>query len=1324
MSSVAVVPLTGNNFPTWKIQCKMALMKDGLWGIVSGAEAAPPRENADRFSKFESKRDRALAIIVLSINPSLLYLIGDPKDPVDVWTRLSNHFQKNTWANRLALRRKLHSLRLNSGQPVQEHVKAMTEVFNELAVIGDAIEESDRVVYLLASLPESFDVLVTALEAHEAVPKMDVVIERLTHQEHKLKDRGTTPRNTREEAMTVHYRTGRSKGPKCHYCGKYGHIQRNCREKEKSQGPNIQSSPHSSQSRQYSKFKGKPKFVNTAVKFKSFPDESSDSDETGLIVVGDCEALINSASSLPQKSGKWIIDSGATCHICNNRDLFTEIHALKTPVTVKLGDGHLMTATAVGIVSLSIKYGRTNHKCNLHDVLYVPNFAYNILSVSKAAEKGISMKFCESSCVIRKPNHKTLAVAPHIGGLYELDTLQFKVHSVTHLSREDIWHRRYGHLSRKNLRKLATEALVEGFDYSTTSEIQFCDSCLEGKQHKSPYPRQSQRMSTEPLQLIHSDVCGKINEKSLSGGEYFLTFTNDYSRYVWIYILKHKSEVFSKFCEWKASVERTYDKRLKALRTDNGGEFTSGEFEEFLKKDGIRHELTVPKNPQQNGVAERLNRTLMEMVRCMLSWSRLPQRYWAEAVSTAVYLRNRCPTKCVSGMTPYEALTGVKPKVNHLRVFGCAAYCHIPKDERKKLDVKSRKCVFMGYAENRKGYRLYDLANQKVVYSRDVTFNESTTGLDGRHDDTSICLPQVRIEIESSEGEEADSSDTSNGERSPTEEDTTFDGTSEVRRSTRNRRSPDRFGAWIHFADQTDQPSSVEEALSGPNKGKWKKAMEAEYHSLISNNVWDLVELPKDCRVINSKWIFKQKIGASGLVERYKARLVAQGYSQVPGIDYEDTFSPVARFESVRAVIALAVQKDLKLHQMDVTTAFLNGKLKEDVYMKQPEGFIENGKEGLICKLKRSIYGLKQAPRCWNAVLDSKLKQMGFKQTTGDPCLYTSTEGEPFIIAVYVDDILLAGKSEERIKEVKGNLTQSFNMKDMGMLDYFLGVKIIQDVRDGKIWLGQTSYSKSLLEAFGMTDAKTVQTPVNPGVKLSKATDESKRVDTEKYQSAVGKLLYLAIRTRPDLAYAVCNVAKYASDPTEDHWVAVKHIFRYLAGTIEYGLVYAKDSLVECCGYSDADWAGDADDRKSTSGYVFQVGNGSVSWKCNKQTCVALSTAEAEYMALSSAAQEAIWMSQLLSELQREPVKCVTIYEDNQSAICLSKNPQFHGRSKHIAIKYHFIRDNVKNGTVDIEYCRSEDMIADIMTKGVYGERFKKLRRLIGVQKMIERNEK
>ena len=304
--------------------------------------------------------------------------------------------------------------------------------------------------------------------------------------------------------------------------------------------------------------------------------------------------------------------------------------------------------------------------------------------------------------------------------------------------------------------------------------------------------------------------------------------------------------------------------------------------------------------------------------------------------------------------------------------------------------------------------------------------------------------------------------------------------------------------------------------------------------------------------------------------------------------------------------------------------------------MAQPEGFEVKGKEHLVCRLKRSLYGLKQAPRCWNATLNNQLIKMGFVQTDSDPCVYVSSEGEFFIIAVYVDDILLAGKSNKRMTEVKQALSSQFEVKDLGELHYLLGITVKQYHVNQSIWIGQPAYTTSILEKFGMKDAKSIATPVNTGLKLTRATEEDDFADERLYQLIVGSLQYLSTMTRPDITYAVSTVAKFCSKPTKVHFTAVKRILRYLKGTSNHGLLYKKASSSNCVGYSDSDWAGDTDDRKSTSGYVFLVGDTAITWKSKKQSCVALSTAEAEYIALSQAAQEALWLRQLATDLQDE----------------------------------------------------------------------------------------
>ena len=544
------------------------------------------------------------------------------------------------------------------------------------------------------------------------------------------------------------------------------------------------------------------------------------------------------------------------------------------------------------------------------------------------------------------------------------------------------------------------------------------------------------------------------------------------------------------------------------------------------------------------------------------------------------------------------------------------------------------------------------------------------------------------------------------------------------RKSTRIRKAPSRFGEWTNFVSEEcvpEEPKTVKAAMESEQSEEWLNAMKSEMKSLKKNNVWTLQPLPEGKNVVGCKWVFKIKLDADGKVERYKARLVAQGFTQRHGVDYDETFSPVVRFESIRSLLAIASQHQLIVHQMDVKTAFLNGELKEEIFMRQPQGFIEGGEQMLVCKLLRSLYGLKQSARCWNAELDGQLHKMNFTQTDSDPCVYIRySDVDVFIIAVYVDDIFLLGKTDELISEIKKSLCDRFDVEDMGRLHHFLGVKVVQSKNLNSIWIGQPSFTKTLLKRFGMEQSNPTATPFDVGTKLlKKGANEvvSDDVDTQLYQSAVGSLMYLATRTRPDIAFAVGMCARFSAEPLSQHWMAVKRILRYLKGTIHLGLMYEQTTNNELTGYSDADWAGDLNDRKSTSGYVFILNGAAVSWKSSKQGCVALSTAEAEYMALASATQEAIWMSRLVREFTNaDHLNPVKIYEDNQSAICIAKNHQQHGRTKHIDIKYHFTREHVAMKDIELVYCQSKEMIADVFTKPLNGPLFKNMCSMLGMQ--------
>ena len=778
--------------------------------------------------------------------------------------------------------------------------------------------------------------------------------------------------------------------------------------------------------------------------------------------------------------------------------------------------------------------------------------------------------------------------------------------------------------------------------------------------------------------------------------------------------------------------------KIKHIRSDNGTEFKNSGLDDYLDELGITHELSAPYTPQQNGVVERKNRTLVEMARTMLDEYKTPRHFWIEAIYTACHIINRVYLHKFFKKTAYELLTDKKPNVSYFKVFGAKCWIRDP-HHNSKFAPKAHEGFMLGYGKDSHTYRVFNNVLHKVVETVDVRFDE-TNGSQREHLPSVIDepAPEETIKFKATEdvipteesaeevildreehhaGAPQENGSEENANPIPRRQPAHPRVANEVQIEkiisdinipgplTRSKASHlSNFCGHFAFVSITE-PTKVDEAFLEP---EWIQAMQEELHQFELNNVWELVKRPdpRKHNIIGTKWIYRNKQDENGLVVRNKARLVAQGYTQVEGIDFDETFAPVARLEAIRILLAYANHHDITLYQMDVKSAFLNGKLEEEVYVAQPPGFEDPKNPDKVFRLNKALYGLKQAPRAWYDTLKEFLMKKGFKPGSLDPTLFTkSYDGELFVCQIYVDDIIFGCTDQRYSDEFAYMMSEEYQMSMMGELKFFLGLQIRQQ-RNG-IFISQEKYLKDVLRKFGMQDCKGVKIPMPTNGHL--CTDENGiDFDHKVYRSMIGSLLYLCA-SRPDIMLSVCMCARFQATPKESHHKAVKHILRYLAHTPTLGLWYPKGSAFDLIGYSDSDYAGDRVDRKSTSGTCHFLGRSLVCWSSKKQNCVSLSTAEAEYIAAGSCCAQLLWMKQTLKDYGVN-VKNVPLFCDNESAIKIAHNPVQHSKTKHIQIRHHFLRDHVLKGDISIEHVKTEEQLADIFTKPLDEKRFSKLR--------------
>jgi transposase InsO family protein len=927
-----------------------------------------------------------------------------------------------------------------------------------------------------------------------------------------------------------------------------------------------------------------------------------------------------------------------------------------------------------------------------------------------------------------------------------------------------------------------------------------CDSCAICKHHAAITPPSvpAESRAQRPLETIHIDLRGPYTP-GVKGELYQLLIIDECTHYAVGSTLLHKSDAFSSFERFATAANNFHHAKgysIQFIRSDNGGEFIGAEWTPLLIRLGMQRQRTSPYTPHQNGIVERLNRTIAESTRTMLHAAGLPERFWSLACQTAVYVHNRLPNKAIGNTTPYQLWNNRRPSVGNLHTFGCLAYALV--HTAGKLDDRARRCTFVGYPlDSSRTYLLWDNQQQKLLRSGHVRFIENIMGFNYKPSSTvgeaaageaAAGEELVRRATIASADNASHSSDAAltpaatqsaiPGPEQPINDISPIPAPPLLNRSQqaqlRNLRdtlpaavndlapavqvtdtmlSSDRpqlragtarhhyYGS-IHAAalddmfdstsEEAEEPGSFQAAIMrSAYRDQWLAAIRSELRSLIKAGTWRYAQKPSTANLVGCRWLFKMKRDKDGNVSKFKARLVAQGFTQVFGVDYAETYAPVARYTSIRLIIALAAHYDWELHQLDVKTAYLNGDLDVPIYMQSPEGLAlinESCPADSACLLLKSLYGLKQSGRRWNVKINQSLIQIGFTPLHADRCVYVRRKADVIIIiALYVDDLLIASSRKPEMASIKRMLTQMYEMEDMGEATFILGIDIRRERANRSISIGQSAYVHTLLKRHGMADCNSTSTPMETAAAhdLMAAADsyQASLTLTRDYQSIIGGLMFAATCTRPDIAFAVNRLSRYCANPTEAHYAAAKRVLRYLAGTVNHYLTYigTAEPHPQLVGYSDADWAQDADDkRRSTSGYVFLMCGAAISWQSKKQSTIALSTTEAELMAITSSMKELLWFRTQLGGLHLDSTQPTTLLVDSQCAIDIANNSKISDRSKHIDVKHFFIREHIEAGTVKLQHIPSAEQAADTLTKPLHRVAFKHCAALIGLHSQLE----
>jgi hypothetical protein len=1349
---------------------KVLLIDRGCWEFITGeTEAVPDDAPASEKSSFKRRKARAYTTIYQGVERQFQSLIADTTDGKVAWDTLKKNFEPTSRARLAGLVDEFYELKFN---PVDETIGIFCKRIREKQALieeaGFKIPDILVCFQLIRKLPPEYDNIVQILYRLEdknfTITNIETQLISESGRIHqKKKDEGVDiisdayiSNHSREKKPTgsgaVLDRKERSfQRVKCDYCKKLGHSSNKCYKRLNHKFPERTLMQNGKYNVFYSEVCRKPK--NTCF-----------------------EALQTSEVRPNVKFSnlhEWLIDSAATSHFCNERSWFENFRSLSCSKVLTGDKNSESEVRGIGDITFYIKDVKGFVELKMINVLFAPNMRRNLIGGANIDMAGFKVNWGNNKMVIRKCNGDYFFTVNRVNKLYivyGIPKIEYENAYFSGLNIELV-HRRFGHVNVPLLKSMSSKNLVKGIE-KVKGNLDSCDICKISKSTKISHKQNYGITKKSALERVYMDLWGPSPVQSVGGSKYFLSVIDDYSRKVDVYTIKNKSEVFSCFKRYVAKVERELGRKVKCIRTDNGLEFCHKEFEKYLVNLGIKMERTSTYSPQQNGVAERFNRTAIEGVRAMLQDSGLKPSFWAEALHAYVHIRNRCENKLHS-KTPIERWKGYKPSVRHFRIFGSLAYAHIPGVKRNKLEPKAQLGIMVGYAVKTKGYRIWLPKDRKVIETIHVNINENKNGVQSLYGKRSVCkfklddipdnetenkLPDIkqidltkwkrverprtkssRIDVYyytplgkrlrslndirkycESEGFEykpemfkfkPETLVENKDVETPLNDNISNDSSEDAESNAENNMGIENLIDYMdHEVYNIEIPKTYEQSQVSPYQLEWNKAMVDELQTMRERKVWTLVDRPEKTKVVGSRWVYSVKTNDNKQIVRFKARLVAQGYKQRKYIDYTDIFSPVVNFSVIKLLVVLLISILGWYHeQADVKAAYLYGNLNEVIYMEQPPGFQIKGKENKVCLLKKSIYGLHQSGREWHIELNKILELLEFEKLKWCNCVYKYKSN--IVLVVYVDDLVIFGKSPNDIDEVFVKLNSELDIKRLGKIKHLLGVNF--ENINSCIYMHQISYIEKLVERFNDLPKSNVSLPLKIGCVLPSKVKEDEISENDlmlkfPYRTLIGCLSYLADRTRPDISFAVNVMSQYCNGYTFQHWKIVVDLMNYVFNTKYYTINLSKISGLRLEAFADANWGSNLMTRHSTTGYIILFGNVPFAWKASKQKCIALSSMESEFVALANCSKELTWFHNVINELNLIKIDIPIQWSDNQSAIFFSTNRVENLKTKHIDIKYQFIRELVTNNKIVLNYVKSKDNLADFLTRTLSKDSLKK----------------